>query len=466
MKTYLLPLLFLGCCATTFAQDITGDWFGKLSVQGSELSIVFHIEEVDGSLKASLDSPDQGATGIPTDETTFDGGQLRISAAALGLVYTAELGEDGQLKGTFNQGGMSLPLDMVKENRTERLRPQDPTDFPYLQEEVRIANAEAPGVTLAGTLTMPDGERPKAVAILVSGSGPQNRDEEIALFNHRPFLVLSDHLTRQGVAVLRYDDRGVAESTGDFASATSADFASDVRAIVNYVRTRRELKEIPLGIIGHSEGGMIAPLVAAERGFVDYIVMLAGPGTAIDELLIAQSTLLAEAEGTPPAEVQNNELLMRELYQYLKDNERKEVEEIRPGVTELIRTGLDRFSEETLSEFGDLDDYAATLTATVVSPWFRYFISYDPARYIRKVTCPILALNGELDLQVPAEDNINAIKDAVKSSGNPNATAEILPGLNHMFQQAETGAVSEYAEIEETFNAEALQRISDWILGL
>ncbi|MEL6804967.1 MAG: alpha/beta hydrolase, partial [Bacteroidota bacterium] len=138
MKTYLLPLLFLGCCATTFAQDITGDWFGKLSVQGSELSIVFHIEEVDGSLKATLDSPDQGATGIPTDETAFDGGQLRISAAALGLVYTAELGEDGQLKGTFNQGGMSLPLDMVKENRTERLRPQDPTDFPYLQEEVRI----------------------------------------------------------------------------------------------------------------------------------------------------------------------------------------------------------------------------------------------------------------------------------------------------------------------------------------
>ena len=467
MKT--IYLLIAASCAGLLslnAQDISGTWNGLLDIGGTKLRLVMHISQADGSYTTLLDSPDQGATGIPTDKTTFVDGELRVEAAGLGMVYTGQLKEAGTIEGTFSQGGYELPLVLGREEIEEPVaeaRPQDPTDFPYQQEEVRIDNPDAEGVTLAGTLTLPEGDAPKAIVVLVSGSGPQNRNEEVGPFNHRPFLVLSDYLTRQGIGVLRYDDRGVAESTGDHATATSADFASDANAAIDYLAGREDLAGVQLGIAGHSEGGMIAPMVASQNEQVDFIALLAGPGTPIDELMLEQSRKISQASGVPEEVAELNRRFLAEAYTFLKTNKEEPTEEIRDGVVQILRDGIEEFPAEMKNDIGDLDLFARDEAEALLSPWFRYFISFEPAHFLEQVKCPVLAINGSLDLQVPAGDNLQAIENALEAGGNTSFEIVEMPGLNHLFQQATTGAISEYREIEETFNPAAMEKIAGWI---
>lgn len=436
-----------------------------LEAQGMQLRIVFHIEKNDGSFTTTMDSPDQGASGIPTDATTFSEGQLTIISDELGMNYTGKLSEDGnKFSGTFRQGPMEIPLELGREamERTgAEPRPQDPTDFPYRREEVKFENPTAEGVTLAGTLTLPEGQKPKSVVVLVSGSGGQNRDEE--LMNHRPFLVLSDYLTRQGVGVLRYDDRGVAESTGDHGAATTADFATDASAAVDYLAARPDLKGVKIGIAGHSEGGMIAPMVANMNERVDFIALLAGPGISIDELLLLQGRLLAAAEGAPTEMVETNQAVLAKAYSYMKKKKDAPTEEVRKGLIEVFRKGLETFPEEVKAEIGDLDQFSKEEAEGLLGPWFRYFIAFEPAEQLEKVKCPVLAINGSLDLQVPSKENLAGIEAALKAGGNKDFEIIEMPELNHLFQSAETGATSEYAQIEETFNEAAMERIAKWI---
>lgn len=276
--------------SNSYAQ-IVGDWNGVLKVEHTQMSIIFHIIENDGVYTATLDSPDQGAKGIPADETSFENNELKITVNAA-ITYVGKYdASSNTIKGNFEQGGMSIPLNLSKEEVKKEInaRKQEPKDYPYVQEEVEVKN-EVADVVLAGTLTMPKDKKMKQVVILISGSGAQDRNADLGILNHRPFLVWSDYLTRNGIAVLRYDDRGIAKSTGDFSKATSADFANDAEAIVTYLQSREDMKDVKIGLMGHSEGGMVAPMVAARNKAVDFVVLLAGPGIATSELLLTDVT--------------------------------------------------------------------------------------------------------------------------------------------------------------------------------
>ena len=335
-------------------------------------------------------------------------------------------------------------------------RPQNPQPpFPYGVEDVFFDNQDA-GARLAGTLTLPEGEGPFPAAVLVSGSGAQDRDEEV--FGHRPFWVLADHLSRRGIAVLRYDDRGSFESTGDFDSATSEDFADDALAAVDFLQSRGEIDPQRVGIIGHSEGGLIAPMAATRSDNVAYIVLLAGTGVDGESILLAQQQLIARALGASEEDIALGQAINRAVFAIVKresDNQTAADEIIR-----MIRlyeglTGAQRRELETA--------YTAQFSF-LLSPWYRFFLTYDPATSLRQVQVPVLAINGTTDLQVPP-DNLEAIADALAEAGNPDYTTVELPNLNHFFQNSSTGSPAEYASIEETFAPEALNVVSDWLVA-
>ncbi len=268
---------------------------------------------------------------------------------------------------------------------------------------------------------------------------------------HKPFLVLSDSLTRKGIVVLRADKRGCAKSTGNYATATTVDFASDADAGVAYLKTRPEVDPHRIGLIGHSEGGIVAPMAAARNPDVAFVVMMAGSGVPGDEILVAQGILISEAAGTSPEEAEKNAVEEREvlrLVEHEKDDAMLET---------LLREKLS--GKLTQAQLG-------AQLKTVTSPWFRYFLTYDPATALRKVTCPVLALIGEKDLQVPPKQNLPVIRKALADGGNKNFEVDELPGLNHLFQTAKTGAISEYSEIEETMSPVAMEKIAGWIWNL
>ncbi len=446
--------------------EILGDWNGVLDVQGMQLAVVFHLMEENGYLKGTMDSPDQGAKGIPMESATYEKGVLTIKASNMGMEYSAKLNTDKlKIEGTFTQGGMEIPLNLTKEKVKKKvlIRPQEPEDFPYEQENVKFVNVKG-GHHLAGTLTMPfDGEFDK-VAILVTGSGPQNRDEE--LLGHRPFLVISDRLTRQGIAVLRYDDRGVAESEGSFKGSTSRDFADDVNAAITFLKSRKDMGGKKIGIVGHSEGGMIAPIVASENKDVDYIVLLAGPGIDIVELMMLQTDKISEAEGASKDERKRNLAANRRIFEYLKNNMDADKTYLREGLTKIIDEVYEGLSEEEKKEAGKKEDFLGGQIDVMLDDWFLYFMRFNPQNYLTKVKCPVMAVNGELDLQVTAKENLEGIEKCLKKANNNNVTIKEYKGLNHLFQKTETGAPSEYASLEETFSEEVMEDVAKWILGL
>jgi hypothetical protein len=428
--------------------DIDGAWMGTLEAGGSQLHVVFHIFNTEDGLMATLDSPDQGAKGIPVSKVTRDDASLKMEVKMVGGVFEGKIAKDlSAIEGTWTQGSpLPLVLKKVKDiSQLEHRRPQNPVKpYPYREEELAYENPVA-HIKLAATLTLPQGTGPFPGVVLITGSGPQDRDETV--FGHKPFWVLADYLTRQGIAVLRADDRGVGKSGGNFQTATTADFATDAEAGVAYLKTRPEISKI--GLIGHSEGGVIAPMVAARNHDVAFIVMMAGTGVPGDQILVAQTELLSEAMGTPHDKALKEGEDERELLTMVEQEKDQAV--------------LDKKLREKLA--GKVPEAQLGLEVKQVSsPWFRYFISYDPSTALRQVTCPVLALNGQKDKQVPPDLNLPAIRKALEEAGNKHFEAVELPGLNHLFQTAKTGAPSEYAEIEETISPIALEKIASWIL--
>lgn len=443
--------------------DIEGSWQGVLRIPSVELRIVFNVaKDTMGNLSATLDSPDQGAFDIPVDEVIFGGDSVKFIVNSVAGYYVGRILEDSMMiEGKWNQGGMSLLLILHKTKVIEKLnRPQEPKEpFLYRQEEVKIENIDA-NVTLAGTLTIPDQEGTFSSVILISGSGAQNRNEE--LMGHKPFLVLADYFTRNGIAVLRYDDRGVGESTGDFFSATSKDFASDALFAVEFLKKRKDINRI--GIIGHSEGGVIAPMVAVKSDDVDFIILLAGTGLPGDQILLLQTELISKANGISEEDIQDILSISRKTYNIIL-TEHDSVE-ANKKLRDLFEKTYDSLSDQEKEEVGDKDNFIEMKLKTILSPWFRYFITYNPYPTLTEVKCPVLAINGEKDLQVPPKENLSAIERALKEGSNENYKIVELPGLNHLFQTAETGSPLEYGKIEETFSADAMKLILDWILGL
>lgn len=437
-----------------------GGWGGALEVSGIRLRMVLTVADSAGTLQARFRSVDQNNTEFGGTVRTA-GDSVVIQSPLIGATYRAVLVGRDTLRGEWMQGAGTLPLNMVRGADAAMVlrRPQHPQPpFPYRTEEVTVESV--PGVRLAGTLSIPRGAGPHPGVVLVTGSGAQDRDE--TLLSHKPFLVLADHLTRNGIAVLRLDDRGVGGSTGSFQAATSADFAQDATAAVRWLRARPEVADDRVGIVGHSEGGLIAPLVASRHpDAVNFLVLLAGPGIPSAELLVTQGALISRAAGDPESEIQRTSVLQREMFATIAQTADSAALHAR------LREIGERFQASlTPEERARPDASDATLTAainTMVSPWYRWFLRYDPAPALRATRVPVLALNGALDLQVPADENLAGIERALRAGGNRDVTTEKLPGLNHLFQTATTGSPREYGEIEETMAPVVLERVTAWI---
>ncbi|MFH1964417.1 MAG: alpha/beta fold hydrolase, partial [Acidobacteriota bacterium] len=336
-------------------------------------------------------------------------------------------------------------------------RPQEPArPYPYDVEDIVCDNREA-GVRLAGTLTIPRTEGPFPAVRLIGGSGPLNRDDEC--FGHRTFLVLADYLTRRGLAVLRLDKRGAWESGGHFENATTKDFADDALASIAYLKSRKDIDSGRIGLIGHSEGAMIAPMLAASSADIAFIVMIAGPGMPLDEVMSLQKCIEAEINGADPGKVAFLRTWYSRFYHAVKSDKDND------AVAEKIRriySGLTQQQEEML---GWSEAKLNSEIKTVLSPWWRYLLKFIPSDFLAKVECPVLAATGSIDLQVSSRRNLNRIGEALKAGGNPDCTIIELDDMNHLLQTAETGAESEYGQIEETVSPAALQTIGDWIIA-
>jgi uncharacterized protein len=424
--------------------DVSGTWLGSLTVNGAPLRIVFNLT---ADAKGTLDVPEQGILAHPLSQVDVTGRHLELQMTDLGARYEGDVADDGQsIDGTFRQGLMTVALPLEKQpGPLDYRRPQDPVaPYPYHSEDVTFANSAA-GVTLAGTLTWPEGEGPFKTVVLLAGSGPNDRDEEV--YNHRPFLVLSDALTRAGIATLRYDKRGVDDSTGNYEAATSLDFAADARAAVAYLRAQDHFTVSSVGLVGHSEGGILAPLAAAENPDVAYLVMLAGPGVPGGEIIISQDRAIAAANGTPKSALDENEAIERQVFACFK-NTSDPVE-------------LEKQIRAVLNAAGVPAADQNALLANINTPWMRFWVTYDPAPVLTRTAIPVLALNGSLDLQVLADLNLPPIRTAL--AGNSQATVEELDGLNHFFQHATTGSPAEYAAIDETMAPEVLNQVAAWI---
>lgn len=460
MKKTTILILILLYAFTGFAQEITGSWYGTLELPSGKIRLVFHITEKDGALQSKMDSPDQGANGIPCESVTFKDARLTITSPVINAKYEGKYA-DAEIKGTFIQGTMSLPLTLskqeIKQERPQE-RPQEPRPpYPYHTEEITIENKQA-GITLAGTLTLPQKSGVYPAVILINGSGAQNRDEEI--LGHKPFLVLADHLTRQGVAVLRFDDRGFGLSTGNYENSTAADFATDVEAAVSYLKKRKEIKIQQIGLIGHSEGGMIAPMIATRSRDIAFMVLLAAPGVHNYDLWIRQLSDIVETQGISKEKQEPLIQCYREIYRILKATPGQAAQ---PELEKYLKAHLTDFTAGQPLPPGKEKPFIDQMVETFIQPWFRYFITYNPIPNLEKTKCPVLALNGEKDLQVNATQNLLGINQALTKAGNKSFKTIPLPGLNHLFQECKTGAPGEYGTITQTFSPEALKTISEWI---
>ena len=448
--------LLMPCALSTHAQsldDVVGAWHGELDVNGMTLPIIFHIEDTGTALAASMDSPDQGATGIPVESVTLEGDTLTLEVPAIQGEYVGALTDPETIEGTWTQAGQSFPL-MLSPADPEMVeppaRPQHPEPpYPYAEEDVHFPNTDD-NITLAGTLTAPEDEGPHPAVVLVSGSGPQDRNSE--LMGHRLFHVLADHLTRQGIAVLRYDERGVGESEGPaFPASTSEAYARDAAAAVRFLKERPEVNPERVGLIGLSEGGLIGPMVHTQNEPLAFLVLMAGPSVPGYDIIIEQTAQMARAVDTPEDDIDSTRTAQQRMLSVVREA---------PDTT----TAADSL-QVVLEEQGVSDEQRASQIDNFTAPWFRFFLDYDPQPTLTQIDIPVLALFGENDLQVLPEQNAEIMRAALAESPSPDATVEVLDGLNHLFQPAETGHPSEYGAIETTMAPAALERVSGWIQG-
>jgi pimeloyl-ACP methyl ester carboxylesterase len=452
---------------TVTDKEIEGIWQGVLEHSGMELLVAFTISlNPDHTLTATMDVPEQDAIGIPVDKVVFDGSTLRLEIIPIEGVFEGEFAEDSRLiRGQWTQGDAVITLVLESTDTKPVIkRPQEPREpFPYKVEDVVFHNTEA-DITLAGTLTLPPSDGTFSAVLLLSGSGPQDRDESV--FGHRPFLLLADHLTQRGIAVLRVDDRGVGGSTGDFSKTTAPDFAADAIAGITYLRGRKEINHELIGMIGHSEGGMIAPMVAVQIPEIAYIVLIASPGLPIREMEFLGEENDLRAKGASDDLVAKIRATSERLFEVIAHT--SDSATVLRDFGTIISDSFEDLSEEErkIAEISreSLDEYIQDRVQRLHSPWFRFYLPYDPGTVLQRITCPTLALNGEKDVQVPPEENLRAIGKALKTGGNKDYTVRQLPELNHLLQTAETGSISEYRKIEETMSPLALKVISDWIL--
>ncbi len=455
MRVIVSCVLFAALAVGQNKKTVVGTWNGTLTVPGQKIPVVIHLRrEKGGTLGATMDSRLQGVKGIAVTSAAFDADTraLSLELAPLRASYRGVLQDDGTIAGTWKQGGGQFPLNL-KRGQGKLARPQQPRPpYPYKSEDV-VFHHDDEGFLLAGTFTRPKDAAPHPAIILLSGSGPQDRNSSIA--GHRPFHVIADALTRRGIAVLRVDDRGVGKSTGLFAGATTRDFATDARAAIHYLKTRADVDPKRIGLLGHSEGSTVAGIAAAGNRDVAFLVLLGGPGLSGRDVILKQRDLIAAKMGETAEMRAIHQRVQPLLYDIAES--KMPVDDAMAKMSAVVARELADQTEAQRRALG----YTDTMYAQITTVWFREFLRLDPRPYFQKVTCPVLVLNGEKDLQVDATQNTTALKAALIK--NAKVTIDRRPNLNHLFQTCTTGSPTEYSQIEETFDPATLKAMGDWI---
>lgn len=462
--TLFAVIFSLFALAANAQNKFIGSWEGAIKTTKT-IRLIFHIKEDAGKLSATMDSPDQGVTGIGCKAVNIHGDSVIIDMSGIGIMYKGRMTTDTTIAGLWQQGGMSIPIDFMKTaSPAELYRPQTPKPpFNYVSEDVIYTNKDK-SIQYGATITMPNGKGPFPAVLLITGSGQQNRDEEI--FGHKPFAVIADYLTRNGYAVLRVDDRGMGQTTGDLKNVTTADFAQDAEVSLGYLKSRKEVDKKKIGLMGHSEGGMIAEMLASKRKDIDFVVLLAAPGVNVKDLMKDQAGAVLAANGVDSPIV--NEY--RKLYGSMEDAAltSKDASDMKEKMTLAVKTWKLGASQDAIRTVGvstadDETDYVNQMQAAVSGAWFSYFLRFDPQPYLRNLSCKVLALNGERDIQVPARANLEGIRQSLAKSKTKVYEVKELKGLNHLFQQCTICNVKEYAVLTETISPAALRTISEWL---
>lgn len=458
----ILTICLIFLLTNTFSQNnpFLGSWLGQIDTLGIKLRIAFHISEQTGVVITKMDSPDQNSFGNPANKTTITDNHISIEFPLMGAKYDGEL-KNGEITGVFHQSGLDLKLPLKRFNGelSAPKRPQIPVaPFPYSEKEVTIKTPDEK-VKLSGTLTIPQGKGPFPAVVLISGSGPQDRNEE--LMGHKPFLVLADYLSRNGIAVLRYDDRGVGKSTGNFAKATSFDFAEDAEAAWRFLSKQKKVDKTKIGLLGHSEGGLIAPIVASKNKDVDFIVLMAGPSVPGSVILPDQQELIMRVSGTSEEEIAQQIQLNKLIINYVAEHSSSPT--LQADLIAKIEAWTDELKfpvPKTLSK----KSFAKQTAQAYIGDWMKTFITIPPSDYLKDVSCPVLALFGEKDLQVSVRANLEPMQQLLQF--NHYSTIKTFPDLNHLFQTSETGAPSEYQLIEETISPVFMEYVQQWIKNI
>ena len=453
MKTFYTFLLTIVLSSVALAQDITGDWQGELKFQGNALGINFHINTTENGFASTMDVPLQGVEGYKSDATTYIDSLLTIQIKELGIQYQGKLALKDTIVGNFSQNGMSFKLNLKRGNNLPN-RPQEPKPpYDYVVKEVGYKST-SDDVVLAGTLSLPKGDGPFPAVLLLSGSGPQDRDSSI--FGHKPFLLLAHELTQSGIAVLRFDERGVGESEGRTSEMTMATQMGDAQAGINYFLSNTQINRTKIGLLGHSLGGILAPKLAIEND-IDFLVLLAAPGVNGDAMMLKQRKDLLKLRGATDKQIEGNNGMLASLYSELRksslEDEALKTELQKKLAVKYKSTIPEKELNEMVNSIVDNEELMAILKST-------------PANYIQKVSCPVLALNGSKDFQVSAKENLAAIEKALSDGGNTEVETHELEGLNHLFQDSDTGDILEYQLIEQTMSPVVLKLITEWVSNI
>ncbi len=458
---YVLLSLSILLTNWVISQNLNGNWYGLVDIQGQLFRVQYILEENSGVWSARFLSPDQSASEYPCDKVTITSDSVIMSLSQMQITYRGKRNQgDKAIEGNLFQGESATPLvlsktEAIKPVRSRAQNPKEP--FPYKIEEVAFINNES-GNLLSGTLTVPEGKGPFPAVILISGSGPQDRDE--TMLDHKPFWVLADHLSRNGFAVLRYDDRGVGESKGNFYTANSRDFAGDALAALTFLETKNFIDKTKTGFAGHSEGGYIAPMAAVMSSSVDFIISLAGSGVSGKDILHKQTIDVEKMEGLSPEQAEKDAKKNDDIFEILRNNPDS------AAAASAIYAYLENSQAASLATIPNFEEYKKYHNSFFNSRWLRFFAEHNPADDWAKVKCPVLALNGDKDLQVDSDVNLNAIANALDAGGNTNFKTIKYVGLNHLFQPTETGRVSEYENIKTTIDPEVLADITNWLKGI
>ena len=457
---FIVIVLALGISASYAEDRVAGHWEGHIEIPGQPIAVKVDLAIDESDWRGTIDIPAQGAKGLPLSEIYIaeEGEGMRVKFSIRGVpgnpTFDGTL-QDGVINGTFSQGGVTFGFRLSREIVSGPVRPQEPKPpFPYQIEEVKFQNGP---INLAGTLTLPPGNGPFPAVLLISGSGLQDRDETV--FGHKPFWVLADHLSRTGIAVLRVDDPGIGKSAPHPEPPTTADFATDVEAGVTFLK--RDDRIGTVGLIGHSEGGIIAAIVASRRDDIGFVVLMAGSGVPGAELLLKQNERIFDGMGIVGERKETLLTLLDRLFTTLTSDMTED--EMRQQVDEIVRK---QFEINGIPPAQQDETQVQAAVEQVLNPWMRYFLAFDPRPVLEAIRVPVLALNGELDVQVDAEQNLTAIDATLEKGGNHNVTLHRLPKHNHLFQRAKTGLVNEYAVIEETISPEVLDLIRDWVVSV